>query len=191
MRTIFSVLLFAALAVSSPGQNNDQATSPNGAYKLQKTTSGTWAIFDNNGKPLNSVTPRRATYDKIVTIWGPDSEKVAVLAMTLKTSDIYVIGTKHTYAVTGPSVSALKEIAIPRANFKYNPQSYFFHDNGAVSVKWLNAQQLQISTEFRADLSDTQLGQQDHWEFIIGYGFDLADEIPSKNLQVLKVREQY
>lgn len=191
MKNLFSLFLFATLTTSGFAQNNDQATSPDGAYKIQKTTTGTWAVFDNStGQPLSAVTPRLQKYDKIVTRWAPDSQKIAVLAMTLKTSDIYIIGTKNAYTVPMPPLKALKDAALPQANFKYNPQTYSFHDNGAVSVEWLSPEELKIKTEFRADLSDTQLGRQDHWQFIISYAFDLVDQTAPTTFQVLNVRQE-
>ena len=183
-------LIIIAHTALSQAETNNEALSPDGAYKLQRTTAGTWAIFDNSGNALNAITPRLGKYDKIVTAWSPDSTKVAILAMTLKTSDLYVLGTKNTYTVPSPSLAALKAAAVPHANFQYNPQSYRFQDKGPIFVAWRGPEQLQVRTEFVADLSDTHLGHQDHWLFIIGYGYDLGDEAPPQNLEVLQARQQ-
>ena len=196
-KKLLTALLSAAIlcATHLPTQTsaqeaNNQATSPNQAYTLQKTNAGTWAIFDKAGKPLNAITPLHKQYDKIVTTWAPDSQKVAILAMTLKFSDVYVLGTQNNYTVPSPSIDSLKEFAGSHAHFLYNPQSYFFHDQGAVSVKWINSQELQLRTEVVAGFSDQEQVKQDHWKFIIGYAYNLGDETPSKDLQLIKVRQE-
>jgi hypothetical protein len=189
MKTLLPFVLCLSLYTAS-AQSTAQPTSPNGDYTLQRKTDGTWAIFDNAHNVLNTVTPRLPAYDKIVTSWAPDSEKVAILAMTLKSSDIYILGTKGTYTVPSPSLATLKAAAMPHAQFQYNPQSYSFADRGAVSVSWVSPEELQVRTEFVANLSDTHLGHQDHWKFIISYGYALGAEDGPKNLQVIKTRQE-
>ena len=190
MKNLLPLLIVVAHAALSQAETNNEALSPDGAYKLQRTTAGTWAIFDNSGNALNAIAPRLGKYEKIVTTWAPDSTKIAILAMTLKTSDLYILGTKNTYTVPSPSLAALKAAAIPHANFQYNPQSYLFRDKGPISVAWHSPEQLQIRTEFVADLSDIHLGHQDHWLFIISYGYDLGAEGSPQNLEVVQARQQ-
>jgi hypothetical protein len=190
MQTSIALLISLTLVTVVSGQSINQPTSPNGAYILQARPDGTWVISDNKGTTLNAVTPRLPRYDKIVTTWSPDSEKVAILAMTLKNSDVYVLGTKNTYTIPRPSTAALKATTLAHTDFPYNPQSYSFADKGAVSVAWANAQQLQLRTEFVANLSDSSLGVQDHWKFIIAYGYGLGDEEAATNLQIVKTRRE-
>ena len=188
---ILTVLLFSfALAAAVSAQSTNQPTSPNGIYTLQARPDGSWAIFDSSGNTLNAVTPRLPKYDKIVTTWSPDSEKVAILAMTLKSSDVYVLGTKNSYTIPSLSIANLKATALAHTQLAYNPQSYTFADKGAVSVAWANPEELELQTEFVANLSDTNLGHQDHWKFIIAYVYALGDEQAPTNLQIVKTRRE-
>ena len=188
-------LLSAPLLISPIPALAQQTGSPNGQFSVKQTPQGGFEIVGSQGQVQGEpISPKHTGYDKILVAWSPDSQKAALIAMRLKTSEIYVLGTQHNFEIPQPSLEAMKKLAVKSAGptLWQNPSSYKCWSNGPLNAKWITADQLEVETTFTLALppKDYRVSRiEDIRDCTFSYVVDLTREPAVTQLRLLTIKK--
>ena len=189
------MLLALALPVRLRAQAADeQSVSPDGKYVVKEAGSDNWAIFDREGQPEGPASgPKHRGYDQLLTAWSPDSQKVAIIAMKLKVSDLYVLGAQRAYDAAELPVENMKQLVIERvqSSLRGSPKAYKFFSAGPLGAKWISSTELEVKTKFvfALQLDFRAAAKPDIRDCTFSYILDLADEPAVKSIHLLGVEK--